>query len=561
MTGLVLVLGSREEELLKRLPRPLASLRVDTAEECLEAIRRDRPLALVLDGRVVGDVFSVARLVREASAVGAATCVIAPPPGLRAIEQAITFFGDEAATVIPRLLRYLAGERLRLSPRVPFDEAVRMSLPGGATTAARAVDLSESGILIYLEGGGAPADARVLLRLADGGVVELEARHVRDGDRNGRCLHAYEFCDVNAVARARLRTLVGAQDQVVGASRGRMGPVRVRLKRPLVGVSVYYRELYERVAKIAATNENVLVTGETGTGKELVVQALHELSRRAHGPFVAVNCAALPADLVESELFGHEAGAFTGATRRRVGRLEQASGGTLFLDEIGELPGCVQAKLLRAVQEWTFERVGGSEPVHVDVRLVAATNRDLDREVAQNQFRRDLLFRLNVIGLPLTPLREHPEDVLPLVEHFLERAQERMGRAPVRLSEAAAHALVQYDWPGNIREVENLCTRAVAFAEDGEVITPDLLGVVPREEPPQAPLPAAELREIVAYCEREIVRRVLLEKKGNRTHAAQALGISRQALQQKLKGARRAAGAAAAVTAPRSDDSLRRRRC
>ena len=262
--------------------------------------------------------------------------------------------------------------------------------------------------------------------------------------------------------------------------------------------------------------------------------AIHELSPRSQRPFVAVNCAALPAELVESELFGHEQGAFTGATRRKIGRLEQANGGTLFLDEIGDLPLVAQAKLLRSLQERVLERVGGSESIRIDVRIVAATNRDLAAEVAGNRFRRDLFFRLNVVPLHLPPLRERREDIAALVERFLSRSQQRSGRRDIRISDEGLLLLERHDWPGNVRELENVCARLVALADDGATISAADIDRLTPAEPRDLPLPSAELRDIVDYCEQQIVRRMLDRHSGNRTKTAASLGISRQALQQKL---------------------------
>jgi len=303
--------------------------------------------------------------------------------------------------------------------------------------------------------------------------------------------------------------------------------------RMLVGASPGFCRAVETLDRVAPTDVTVLVLGETGTGKELAARLLHDHSRRAAAPFVAVNCAALPENLVESELFGHEPGAFTGALRRRIGRIEQAGGGTLFLDEIGDLPPAAQAKLLRAVQERVIERVGGGDPIAVDMRLVAATHRDLAAD-PDRAFRRDLFYRLSVVTVRLPALRERREDVPELVAHFLDLAMARLGKREIRLNAHALDRLAHYGWPGNIRELENLCTRLVALSPSGAMLGPEHLGLM--AEPPLAgsPLPAADLRTLLDYCEREIIRRVLDRHGGNRTRAASTLGISRQALQQKL---------------------------
>ena len=302
----------------------------------------------------------------------------------------------------------------------------------------------------------------------------------------------------------------------------------------IVGTSRSLRRAIDTLARAATTDVAVLILGETGTGKELAARLLHQGSPRTAGPFVAINCAALPEHLIESELFGHEAGAFTGAVRRRIGRFEQAHGGTLFLDEIGDLPLAAQAKLLRALQERVIERVGGGEPIAVDVRVVAATHKDLASDLAARAFRRDLFYRLSVVTARLPALRDRPGDVAILADHFLAAAAARFGRRGVTLTEAARARIAAYPWPGNVRELENAMTRVVALAADGDAIDVAALELDADGAPAGSPLPSTELRDILDFCEREILRRVLAHHDGNRTRAAAALRISRQALQQKL---------------------------
>ena len=302
----------------------------------------------------------------------------------------------------------------------------------------------------------------------------------------------------------------------------------------MIGQSPAIRRAVDVLARVAPTDVTVLVLGETGTGKELAARLLHDGSPRTRGAFVAVNCAALPEHLVESELFGHEAGAFTGAVKRRIGRIEQAHGGTLFLDEIGDLPPGAQAKLLRALQERVVERIGGGEPQAVDFRLVAATNRDLAADVAARMFRVDLYYRLNVVTVRLPALRERAGDVGLLAHHFMESAMVRLGRRDLRLSDHALARMESYGWPGNVRELENLTTRLVALSSSGATLGPEHLELFSEGDLAGSPLPAADLRDILDFCEREIVKRMLDRHGGNRTHTAAALGISRQALQQKL---------------------------
>ena len=243
----------------------------------------------------------------------------------------------------------------------------------------------------------------------------------------------------------------------------------------LIGESAAFRRVREQIAQVAPTDSTVLIQGETGTGKELVARAIHEKSARRERPLVKVNCAALPRELVESELFGHEKGAFTGAIQQRRGRFELADGGTLFLDEVGEMPLEAQAKLLRVLQEREFERVGGARSLKVDVRVIAATNRDLRAEIAASRFRIDLYFRLNVFPIVVPPLRDRREDIPGLLQHFVTRTARRLGRAVEGLSAAFVEAACAYDWPGNIRELENLVERALIMSRGGVLEAGELL--------------------------------------------------------------------------------------
>jgi DNA-binding NtrC family response regulator len=287
--------------------------------------------------------------------------------------------------------------------------------------------------------------------------------------------------------------------------------------RAMVAEDARMLHALELVRKVAPTNATVLILGESGTGKELVARCIHNNSARAQRVFVPVNCAALSPTLIESELFGHEKGAFTGAAGQHAGRFERAHGGTLFLDEIGELDLPLQAKLLRVLQDRTFERVGGTRQISVDVRIIAATNRDLRQRVAAGQFREDLFYRLSAFPVALPPLRERPADILRLARHFL-------GRTRVRLTAAAEQALTAYSWPGNVRELENMMER-VAILCEGEVTAADL--PFPHETGPK---PVA-MRDI----ERQAIEAALRAHQGNRTHAAKQLGISLRTLQYRLK--------------------------
>ena len=307
----------------------------------------------------------------------------------------------------------------------------------------------------------------------------------------------------------------------------------------LLGRSPSMRQVYRTIERMAASHVNVLISGESGTGKELVARAIHDLGARAKGPFVAINCAAIPETLIESELFGHEKGAFTGANERRIGRFEQAKGGTLFLDEIGELPQGVQAKLLRALQERTIERVGGREPISVDVRFVAATNRDLAKEVADGRFRNDLYYRIHVVSLSLPPLRERREDVKLLAEEFLGRAGTQVGRPGLKLSRSALGALERYSWPGNVRELENAIEHAVALSDGGVLDEQDLPESTVAGGRTEALREAVrsgqlDLEEATARFEHELLREALARSEWNQTRAAEQLGITRRVLKLKM---------------------------
>jgi len=289
-----------------------------------------------------------------------------------------------------------------------------------------------------------------------------------------------------------------------------------------------------RAEQVAVAEASVLITGESGTGKEVFARHIHRRSRRSAGPFIALNCAAIPEQLLESELFGHEKGAFSGALARRVGKFEAADRGTLLLDEIGEMDLRLQAKLLRAVQEREIDRVGGSSPVKVSVRLLATTNRDLAAEAARGRFREDLYFRLNVVSLRIPPLRERPADILPLAEFFARRYATLNGLPERALSDGARQRLLAHSWRGNVRELENTLHRAVLLAH-GDTIDPDAIEIGP-ESTRAAPT------AIAGFCgrrmdevERDVILQTLRHTEGNRTHAATILGISIRALRNKLR--------------------------
>jgi transcriptional regulator with GAF, ATPase, and Fis domain len=304
----------------------------------------------------------------------------------------------------------------------------------------------------------------------------------------------------------------------------------------IVGCSQAIQTIVDRIMMVAGTNSSVLILGETGTGKELVARAIHRLSQRNGRPLITVNCAALPFGLIESELFGHEKGAFSGAVGRRVGRFELAHQGTLFLDEIGELPHEIQAKLLRVLQTREFERVGGVRTIKVDVRVITATNRPLAEEVEANDFRSDLYYRLNVFPISIPPLRQRPEDIVPLARHFIGHFAGKMQRPPHRLTDETVAKLTAYSWPGNVRELESVIERAVILSPGAVIELADELLAQPgppagQLHPKHAWIPGA--RRITKDLDHlfEVLRQV----GGNQTKAARLLGIGRTTLWRRLK--------------------------
>jgi len=334
---------------------------------------------------------------------------------------------------------------------------------------------------------------------------------------------------------------------------------------PLIGRSPAMQDIYRMLARMMQTDLTVMITGESGTGKELVARALHEFGRRRHGPFVAINMAAIPRDLIESELFGHEKGAFTGAQHRSSGRFEQAEGGTLFLDEIGDMPMEAQTRLLRVLQQGEYTTVGGRTPIKTDVRIVAATNKDLRMLINQGLFREDLFYRLNVVPLRLPPLRERAEDIPDLVRHFFNQA-EREGLQPKRIARGGLDAMMQYPWPGNVRELENLVRRLAALYPQDEISEEIILGEL------RGGMPAASLRQsdgdgqevplgqsveqylqryfrgfgsalpppglyqrVLAEVEYPLVLAALAATQGNQIRAAELLGVNRNTLRKKIR--------------------------
>jgi len=319
----------------------------------------------------------------------------------------------------------------------------------------------------------------------------------------------------------------------------------------IVGQSPAMQEVYKAIGRFAAQDVTILILGESGTGKELVARALYQHSKRATRPFLAINCAAIPENLLESELFGHEKGAFTGADRQRVGRFEQANGGTLFLDEIGDMSSPTQAKVLRVLQDQNFERIGGRETIAVDVRVIAATNQRLEEMVAAGRFREDLLYRLNGVTIKLPPLRDRRDDISRLVNHFIRLMNEKLGKAVHGITPEAIQILADHHWPGNVRELQNAVRYAVIRAVT-DVLTPDCLpaAVLNKSQPILEPTALADIRElirsllssgateiyrrVIQLVDRAVLEETLQHVDGNQVQASELLGISRTTLRAKI---------------------------
>jgi DNA-binding NtrC family response regulator len=365
---------------------------------------------------------------------------------------------------------------------------------------------------------------RVLAAINRGQAQEYVLKPWERGDLLG--------CLERGLTTARRRRELAAKSELADAYASDLGGGARGAER-LVGLGAGLKSTCHVARRAAQTSATVLIRGETGTGKELVARFIHDESARAGGPFVGLNCAALPEGLLESELFGHEQGAFTGAARARKGRFELAQGGTLFLDEIGDVSPRLQLSLLRVLQERRLERLGSAQPIALDVRVVAATHRDLEKLVADGTFRHDLYYRLNVIQVQVPPLRERREDIPALMQHFIEKWGAKggiVGRVP-RLGADVLPLLMAYQWPGNVRELENLVQRALALAEGPELTIDDFSLSFPRREA----VPAGTVREEVSAVEAERLRQVLIAHGGNCARAARALDIPRTTLVSRAK--------------------------
>jgi len=417
----------------------------------------------------------------------------------------------------------------------------------GATGVARAIEAEPDVVLLDLmmpgELDGLAALARLRESLPDTPVVMMSGRAGLSDAVRATKLGAHHFLEKPLSPEGVLMTMASAMELRQARREARVLRADLGLAGEMIGDSPAMRKLRETIARVAPTDARVLITGESGTGKELVASAIHGGSARRDRPFVRVNCAAIPRDLVESEMFGHERGAFTGATERRIGRFELADSGTLFLDEVGDLGAEAQAKLLRAIEAREIERLGGGKPIRVDVRIVSATNKELTRAVAEGAFRDDLLFRLNVFPIELPPLRERPDDIPALVRHFTVLHRARTGRPLPEWTPEALVAFARYQWPGNVRELANIVERLAILHAGTTVAEDDVAAVLPIARQtaaalPPLPDPAAldrPLSETLDEYERVLITRALSASGGNVAEAARRLRTDRPNLYRRLR--------------------------
>jgi len=405
-------------------------------------------------------------------------------------------------------------------------EQVRTQAPDLVLLDLRLPD--HDGLWVVEQLSGLPSPPPVVM-MSGHGTVDAALRAVRLG--------ALDFLEKPIQSERLLVTLRNALridelDRTVGALHR-----KVELRHGMVGSSPGLRRVIEAIRRAAPTRARVLITGESGVGKELVARAIHEMSRRCDAPFVKLNCAAIPEHLVESELFGHERGAFTGADRRRLGRFERADGGTLFLDEVGEMPVSVQARLLRVLQEGELERVGGSSTIAVDVRVIAATNRDLRAEIKEGGFREDLFYRLAVLPIEVPPLRSRITDIPQLAVHLLQASCEANELEPLEWTEPAVEALQQHGWPGNVRELAHLVDRLAILTPGSVIRASDVQAALPgAKRLPGAGIPTeGPLYALLEGIERRIIEDRIAHFGGNMTRAAEDLGLERSHLYKKVK--------------------------
>src|SRR3954471_12910687 len=417
----------------------------------------------------------------------------------------------------------------------------------GATGVTRAKEAEPDVILLDLMMPGELDGMATLARLRDAvpdvPVVMMSGRAGLSDAVKATKLGAYNFLEKPLSPESVLLALNAALELRQARREARTLREDLGLQQSMVGDSAGILRVRELISRVASTDSRVLITGESGTGKELVAAAIHTQSVRRDRPFIRVNCAAIPKDLVESEMFGHEKGAFTGATDRRIGRFELAHTGTLFLDEVGDLGPDAQAKLLRAIEAGEIERVGGGKPIKVDVRILAATNKDLTRAVGDGAFREDLFFRLNVIPIPIPPLRERPADIPSLVRHFVALFRTRSGQPSAIWSDEAISAMLQYRWPGNIRELANIIERLSILHGGRTIGLAEVRSVIPvstsePQRPQSFPNPASleeSLTDTLDEYERVLITRAISVAEGNIAEAARRLKTDRPNLYRRMK--------------------------
>jgi two-component system nitrogen regulation response regulator NtrX len=445
----------------------------------------------------------------------------------------------------------MAGERILIVDDEPAiqsalrgvleDEGYRVSAVGNGADAVALV-AEEAPDLIFLDiwmpGMDGLDTLREIKRLRpDATVIMISGHGTIETAVKATRLGAYDFIEKPLSIEKTLLTITHALERARLSEENASLRERLDERSEIIGDSPEVRALREQIAKAAPTNGRVLIHGENGSGKELVARAIHALSARRERPFVEVNCAAIPEELIESELFGHERGAFTGALARRRGRFELADGGTLFLDEIGDMSLKTQAKVLRALEEQAFERVGGKDTVKVDVRVIAASNRNLEALIREGRFREDLFYRLNVIPLEVPPLRARKGDIPLLVDHFIRLLCAENGKRPKRLSGEALAYFLAYDWPGNVRELRNMVERLVIMAPHDVIEADDLPAPVrPKDAGAAGETRDRSLREARENFERAYILAELRANDGNMTRTAERLGIERSHLYRKIRG-------------------------
>ena len=450
-------------------------------------------------------------LARLTRAVGALTSV----RGLAAIDSALAGF---ILSVVPaERVAFIDREGHALTPRSAWSLTGRAEVRVDPDIVTRACE-RRAAVIVEAEGRRILAVPMIAFGRATGAAWVEAAAEKGSALDQGHLRLLLTTAALAAVAREESREVARLQE-----SHDRL-KAEINLEHNMVGRSHPMRLLFERIARVAQTDATVMIRGESGTGKELVARAVHRNSARASRPFVAINCAALTESLLESELFGHEKGAFTGAHGQKKGRLELADGGTLFLDEIGELPLNLQAKLLRALQEREFERVGGTRPVRVDFRLVAATNRDLEAAVKSGGFRQDLFYRLNVVSLALPALRDRKQDLPLLADYFIRKHAARCGRDRCSITPDVVTRFLNYDWPGNVRELENVIEQALVLGS-GDTVVPDDLPPGLFVTPAPAVASSLDYHETLERTKRELIARAFEHAGRNHTQAARLLGV------------------------------------